>query len=125
MTLRLNSTVVGLDPTRGTLTLADGEVLHADLIVGADGVKSMVREVVLGEPTKAVATGDAAYRAVIPVEKMMGDPELRKLVEVPEMTGWMGPERHIMAYCIVREFILVICGFGADDVRFLARKARI
>jgi salicylate hydroxylase len=56
---------------------------------------------VLGEPVKAVATGDAAYRAVIPTEKMMNDPELRALVENPEMTGWMGPNKHIMAYCIV------------------------
>ena len=54
---------------------------------------------------KAVATGDAAYRAVIPTEKMMGDPELRELVENPEMTGWMGPKKHIMAYCIVSVFL--------------------
>jgi len=85
-------------------------VLRADLVVGADGVKSMVREVVLGEPTKAVATGDAAYRVIIPAERLLADPELRPLVETPEMTGWMGPGRHIMAYCIraKREYNMVL-----------------
>lgn len=100
-TLRLNSTVVQIDPSRPTITLQTGEVLHADLIIGADGVKSMCREIVLGEPVKATPTGDAAYRAVIPTSKMMEYPELRELVENPEMTGWLGPSRHVMAYCIV------------------------
>lgn len=106
-TIRLSSTVVSLSPSsssteRPSVTLKSGERIEADLIIGADGVKSMVREVVLGRETKAEATGDAAYRVVIPTEKMMDDPELRKLVECPEMSGWMGPGKHIMAYCIVR-----------------------
>ncbi|KAH8116622.1 FAD/NAD-binding domain-containing protein [Phellopilus nigrolimitatus] len=111
-TLRLNSTVTSIDPAgpRPRITLASGEVLSADLIIGADGVKSMVREIVLGEPTKATATGDAAYRAIIPTEAMLADPELRPFVDNPEMTGWMGPRRHIMGYCIraKREYNLVM-----------------
>lgn len=101
--LRLNSTVVAVDPSapQPRITLASGETISADLIVGADGVKSMLREVVLGEPVKATPTGDAAYRAIIPTWKMMDDPELKALVDKAEMTGWMGPQRHIMGYCIV------------------------
>lgn len=107
--LRLNSTVVSVNPSspRPSITLSSGEILSADLIIGADGVKSMVREVVLGEPTAATATGDAAYRAIIPTDKMLADPELRHFIENPEMTGWMGPQRHVMAYCIVCPLILL------------------
>lgn len=75
--------------------------MTADLILGCDGVKSLVRDLVVGEPTSAVATGDAAYRAIIPTSEMLKDPALKELVESPEMTGWMGPGRHIMGYCIV------------------------
>ncbi|EJD02574.1 FAD/NAD-binding domain-containing protein [Fomitiporia mediterranea MF3/22] len=111
-TIRLNSTVAAVNPSapRPSVTLTTGETISADLIVGADGVKSMVREIVLGEPTAATATGDAAYRAIIPTEKMLADPELRPFVENPEMTAWMGPGRHIMAYCIraKREYNLVL-----------------
>lgn len=115
VTLRLASTVVKIDPSPATgpsITLKSGEVIRADLIVGADGVKSMIRDVVVGGPTHATPTGDAAYRAVIPVDKMLSDPELKSFIENPEMTAWMGPQRHIMAYCIVRFLVL-------DDLQML------
>ncbi|CAE7183515.1 unnamed protein product [Rhizoctonia solani] len=100
VTIRLASTVKSIDPSAPSLILSNGETIHCDLIVGADGVKSTIREVVVGGPDKPRPTGDAAYRAIIPAEKMRGDPELEALLENPEMTAWMGPGRHIMAYCI-------------------------
>jgi salicylate hydroxylase len=51
-----------------------------------------------------VPTGHAAYRAVISTKGMISDPILKPLVDRGEMTGWMGPGKHIMAYCIVRIF---------------------
>ena len=84
-----------------SVTLASGEVLHADLIVAADGVKSALQKVVTGLDDKPTPTGDAAYRAVISTDFMLEDPVLRPLVETPEMTAWMAPGRHLMAYCIV------------------------
>jgi salicylate hydroxylase len=101
MHLRLSSRVVAVDPESMTLTLANGETVHADIVIGADGIHSMLREIVVGHPCPATPTGDAAYRAIIPTDVMLQDPDLRPLVENPEMTGWMGPGKHIMAYCIV------------------------
>ncbi len=102
MTLRLQSTVVGVDPDGPCVTLASGEVVHGDLVVGADGIKSLTQYVVLGHTNPADPTGDAAYRAIVPSQLLLEDPELKSLVDVPEMTGWMGPGRHIMGYNIVR-----------------------
>jgi len=110
--LKLDSTVVKIDPSppHPSITLSTGEVMSADLIIGCDGVKSLVRDLVVGEPTKAVATGDAAYRAIIPTSEMLKEPALKVLVENPEMTGWMGPGRHIIGYNIraKREYNLVM-----------------
>lgn len=126
--LRLNSTVTHLDPNGGdtggpSVTLSTGEIVHGDLIIGADGVKSMIREVrrscalvppvlipvtwvfhqiVIGRPDAPTPTGDAAYRALIPCSELEKDPDLRSFIETPEMTAWMAPRRHLMAYCIVR-----------------------
>ncbi|KAF8178149.1 hypothetical protein K438DRAFT_1769665 [Mycena galopus ATCC 62051] len=100
MTLFLNSKVVSLDPDLCQLTLESGRRFRADVILGADGVKSMIREIVVGRPDKPVHTGDAAYRAVIPTSEMVKHPDLKPLVDHPEMTGWIGPGRHIMGYCI-------------------------
>lgn len=100
-TIRTNCRVVSVDTSKPTLTLESGEVVHADLVIGADGVKSTLRQYVVGGPDRARSTGDAAYRAIVPTEKLLQDPDLRPLVEKPEMVGWIGPNRHIMAYNIV------------------------
>ena len=104
--IRLNAAVrdVQPDPTLPggpSVTLASGEVLYADVIIGADGVKSIVQKAVTGLDDAPIPTGDAAYRAIIPTDLMLQDPDLRQLVETPEMTGWMAPRRHLMAYNIV------------------------
>ncbi|TFK66502.1 FAD/NAD-binding domain-containing protein [Pluteus cervinus] len=100
MTLVLNRRVVKVDPLIPRVTLHTGEIMTADLIVGADGIRSTVREAVNGMKDAPSPTGDAAYRAIIPVEAMVADPDLRRLVDETEMTCWMGPERHITGYCI-------------------------
>ncbi|KAJ7352158.1 hypothetical protein DFH08DRAFT_693715 [Mycena albidolilacea] len=100
MTLFLKSRVVSLDPDLCQVTLESGQKFRADVILGADGVKSMVRAVVVGGPDRPMRTGDAAYRAIIPTSEMRKDSDLKPLVDHPEMTGWIGPGRHIMGYCI-------------------------
>lgn len=67
-------------PDGVVLRFADGEVAHASVLAGADGVSSMVRKHVLeplcpteGEPVFADAY---CYRAVIPMqqaEEILGD----------------------------------------------------
>ena len=84
-----------------SVTLACGEVPYADLVAGADGVKSTSQKTVTGLDDRPTPTGDAAYRAVVCTDLMLKDPELRPVLEIPEMTAWMAPGRHLMAYCIV------------------------
>ncbi|KAJ0291014.1 hypothetical protein COL922a_014265, partial [Colletotrichum nupharicola] len=47
--LKTSTRVVNCDPEKGTVELADGEMLSADLIVGADGIKSAIRRNILGD----------------------------------------------------------------------------
>jgi salicylate hydroxylase len=120
MNLRLNSRVVSVDPTHPSVTLQTGEVIYADLIIGADGVKSTVREAVTGGPSKPTYTGDAAYRAVIPTDSMLSDPDLKVLVDTPEFVTWMGPERHVVGYNISSKnaynVVLLHPDHGLDDI---------
>ncbi|KAI0264854.1 FAD/NAD-P-binding domain-containing protein [Gloeopeniophorella convolvens] len=113
--VRLGATVVGVQPDPAApggpcVELAGGEVIHADLVVAADGVKSALQRAVTGRDDAPTPTGDAAYRAVISADAMLADPELRPFVDTPEMTGWMAPGRHLMAYCIraKKEYNLVL-----------------
>ncbi|KAJ7094215.1 hypothetical protein C8R44DRAFT_952015 [Mycena epipterygia] len=101
MTLRLASKVVSIDPHAVKVILENGDMITGDLIIGADGIKSVVRETVVGGPAKPpIHTGDSAYRAIIPTAAMLADPDLTFLVENGEMVSWMGPEKHIIGYCI-------------------------
>ncbi|KAJ7632133.1 hypothetical protein FB45DRAFT_977986 [Roridomyces roridus] len=101
VTLKLNSRVKSVDAERAKVILENGAILSADLIVGADGIRSVVRNAVVGgQPKQPVPTGHAAYRAIISTSDMMKDPQMRALVERREITSWMGPQKHIVGYCI-------------------------
>lgn len=53
------------------LTFAGGRTVEADLVVGADGIKSVVRRQLFGDKGP-VFSGEHAYRAVIPVDDAHG-----------------------------------------------------
>ena len=108
-TILLGSPVTGCDPgpVSPSVTLKSGKVVRGDLIVGADGIKSFIQQVVSGGPNPAESTGDAAYRAIIPASLLTQDPELRELIEPPQLTGWLAPGRHMITYLIVRRFPFV------------------
>ncbi|KAJ4482209.1 hypothetical protein J3R30DRAFT_2139839 [Lentinula aciculospora] len=115
MNLRTNSKVVSLnfeDPFRPFVTLQTGEIISADLIIGADGINSVVRDHVTGqtEIPLSVPTGDLAYRVVLPTHTFKDDPQLKPLVEEPRIRCWIGPGRHIVGYCIRnrREYNMVL-----------------
>ena len=62
-----NSEVAGATPD-GTITFADGSSAHADLIIGADGVGSAVRDS-LGIPSKRERSRDGITRFLVPRRK--------------------------------------------------------
>ena len=111
--IRLGATVCDVQPDPAvaggpSITLESGEVLYADLIVGADGVKSRLQKVVTGLDDQPTPTGDAAYRAIVPTDLMAQDPELRPLIESAEGTIWMAPGRHLGGYCIVSAILRLL-----------------
>ncbi len=74
-----------------TLTLKDGREFSGDVLIGADGIKSQIREIMLGVD-KPVFTGSVAWRMVVPVD-MLGD-----YVPNPTTCLWMGKKRHGITY---------------------------
>jgi len=67
--------------------------VSADVLVGADGIHSTVRELVFG-PQDANFTGCVAYRGLIP-SKRLADLELEVTAQV-----WMGPGKHFVHYYV-------------------------
>jgi 2-polyprenyl-6-methoxyphenol hydroxylase-like FAD-dependent oxidoreductase len=84
--------LVGLDQAGGhvTLTFADGSRATADAVIGADGVHSIVRDIIVG-PDEPIHKGRIAYRAVFPAVLM--DRDIGR-----SRTKWWGTDRHIVIY---------------------------
>ncbi|PYI18023.1 FAD/NAD(P)-binding domain-containing protein [Aspergillus japonicus CBS 114.51] len=97
--LRVNSTVTDVQFDQAAVTLADGTVVKGDVVIAADGIKSGIRGQLLNDYScKAIPTGDAAYRIMLPRSALESDPELKALMDEPQATRWLGPNRHIIAY---------------------------
>ena len=67
---------------RSVLTFANGETVEADLVVGADGIRSAVRRQLFSDQ-EPVFSGERAYRVVIPSDDAYGmvvDDNLRMYV---------------------------------------------
>ncbi|KAL4737928.1 hypothetical protein BDV11DRAFT_216380 [Aspergillus similis] len=99
--IELGARVVNYDPLQGTITLANGMMHSADLVVAADGIKSVARKALLeGQEMAFIKPGFAAYRAVVDVKMMRTDPELSWILEKPALNIWIGDSRHVMTYTI-------------------------
>jgi salicylate hydroxylase len=84
VTLRLGQTVVGVAP--GVVTLEGGATLAAPLVIGADGVKSQVRQALNGR-VAPFFTRQVAWRALVPGD---AGPACAQV--------FMGPGRHLVSY---------------------------
>ncbi len=80
------------DTEAAEVELVNGERLRGDLVVGADGVKSVVRQHVLGAD-KPVFTGQVVWRVLVPVERI---PQALRTDVVS--TIWCGPHNHGVMY---------------------------
>ncbi|KAJ7166387.1 FAD/NAD(P)-binding domain-containing protein [Mycena crocata] len=79
--LRLGNKVVSCDTEEGTITLDTGEVVPADIVLGADGINSAVRTDVSGSVHTAPPSGWACFRAVFKAPNFTETPELAWLSE--------------------------------------------
>lgn len=99
--IELNSCVTSIDFEQPAVYIKDRtEPFLADLIIGADGLKSVSREALLGRPDPPYLTGDLAYRITVPAEIMRAHPLLTDLVETPNINFWMGPDSHVVSYLL-------------------------
>jgi salicylate hydroxylase len=80
---------------------ADGGGIEADIVVGADGINSAVRESLFG-PQPARFTEQMAWRCIVPIECVPAriGPCGAVAVARDDYVGWIGPEGHVICYPI-------------------------
>ncbi|SIO29040.1 6-hydroxynicotinate 3-monooxygenase [Bradyrhizobium erythrophlei] len=92
--IKLGHKLVGLDETGDgvRLAFANGETAVADAVIGADGVHSVVRDMLFGA-SPVQFTGRIAYRTTYPAALLNGQ-------KIDDCTKWWGEDRHIVIYYV-------------------------
>jgi salicylate hydroxylase len=99
--VRLGAQCTGVSSARlstrlgASASFADGSQIEADVIVGADGINSTVRESLFGvQPVRF--TQQMAWRCIVPIESVPTEVGIGR----DEYVGWIGPTGHVICYPI-------------------------
>lgn len=118
-TVQFSKRLVGIDETGSAakLSFADGSVAEVDAVIGADGVNSRVRELLLGhEPPKY--SGYVAYRSVFPTSR------LARALDSDGSKFWSdgrhpaGEDRHMIIYYTTKAKDEVYFVTGSPDPKW-------
>ncbi|KAK4957154.1 hypothetical protein LTR10_005112 [Elasticomyces elasticus] len=107
-----------------SVTTEKGKHFTFDLVIGADGVQSIVRRTLFPDVKPRPPTGNCAYRAIVPYDEVAADPLTRELVEDEHgnrrstMEVWMAPTGYIISYPISdgKDFNMVLSHFRDPKV---------
>ncbi|KAH8800259.1 hypothetical protein F5884DRAFT_862973 [Xylogone sp. PMI_703] len=95
--VRFSSRIVHLDVAAPSLTLASGEHIHGDLIIGADGIKSTVRAAILGANDVEPISEAVAYQFKLPSRVMESSHVTAPLMKNNQLQSWYGPGCNMIA----------------------------
>jgi len=85
---------------RPSVKMRDGTVLHADIIVGADGPHSTIRTSLEEKRVKPQATDTIVFSGTIPMKTLLEDNMLEADKFAFTWVYWFGPSRACMGYPI-------------------------
>ena len=105
--IHLNRKCVGLSQTSGYVELRfeSSEPVRAKIVIGADGVHSVVRESLFGA-AKPEFCGIIAWRGVVPMERVPAT------ISRTIGTNWVGPGGHVVHYPLRAGKLLNFVGMG-------------
>jgi salicylate hydroxylase len=91
--IHLSKQLIHIDDRDGRVHLrfADGATAEADLVIGADGARSFVRQWMLGYDD-ALYSGCSGFRGIVPVT------DVPSLPDATALQFWMGPSGHLLHY---------------------------
>jgi len=106
VTVRLSSDISKIDFVLPAVELANGEILKADVILGADGERSVSQRLLRGFDDPPKDSGDEVIRFTVPCSEVLKHDDLADLVHPPNINFWIGPDAHAITYSLKRDGLL-------------------
>jgi salicylate hydroxylase len=85
-----NCLIAGVNLERPAIRLANGKEMEADIVIGADGIGSVIRDTIVGQTIKCTSPF-SAYKIDIPRSFLRADSQLEHLLDESDI--WLGPGR--------------------------------
>ncbi|KAJ4035102.1 hypothetical protein NW756_006911 [Fusarium oxysporum] len=116
--LKTGAHVERVDSKTGSVFLKSGESYKADLIIGADGIRSASGNSVFGK-LETTPEGLSAYRCMIRTEELRKNPQTQVLTDSAKVLMVIGPDRRIVVYpCSSWDWMNFVCIYpDASDRR--------
>ncbi|KAK7744116.1 hypothetical protein SLS53_003637 [Cytospora paraplurivora] len=89
--IKYGCVVRSVDFNAPAVHVADGRVITADLIVGADGENSRCRSLLLGRPDPPLHFGHKVFSCPVSLAALRSQSDSARFAEDPGMLWWMGP----------------------------------
>jgi salicylate hydroxylase len=107
---RFNARCVGVESNEqsAAVHLADGSTIEADIVVGADGIHSVVRTALFGADAPHF-TGCVCWRGMVPAEAVPSE------IDMKNGAMWLGPHGHVVHYPVRRgELLNIVAHIDSD-----------
>jgi len=91
------------------IEFADGSRVRADVLIGADGIHSVIQSVV-GAKSEPVSEGIMAYRGLIPAARLDG------IYDMSLMSMWVGPGQSFLTFPVSAGKMLNLVAFVPTDL---------
>ena len=127
VTIRLGVTVSDIDFPAARISLKSGELVQGDVVLGADGLNSACKALLLGShhhhhhkaataAAPLLPTGDLAYRLTVREADMRQHACLLELLEHGTSDYWMGPDAFLVGYLLKEDGLYNIALIGPDTL---------
>lgn len=109
--IHTSSRIVKVDPCRAEIRFEHGNAVSGDIVIGADGVRSVCRQAVAGLQFDSFPYGKSAFRFMVPRDKVVEDPETKELGEVlGSLDMFFSPQNKVIIYPCVNDTLLnIVC----------------
>ncbi|KAG7417484.1 hypothetical protein LZL87_012246 [Fusarium oxysporum] len=123
--LQTGAHVERVDSKTGSVFLKSGESYKADVIIGADGIRSASGNSVFGK-LETTPEGLSAYRCMIRTEELRKNPQTQVLTDSAKVLMVIGPDRRIVVYpCSSWDWMNFVCIYPDSSDRRLQWSSQV